>query len=159
MTTAPTGLTPDDEGDAEALSWEGEPVVLEQPRPGPGTYGPVAPAADAPAADVDDEDPVEVAQVPAALLVTFGVFAGIYLLFTIAWATLAVKNWAVSADALIVTVYRIQLVGMALAPALWYATTFAVTRSRPALSRVLGLLVGMLLTIPWPAVLLTGVTG
>lgn len=173
MSTEKPNPAQDGADDAEALTWYGEEDVVLAPEPaaqdpvvsaeeasaqdaalaeaGPGTYGPIA------AEPSEDEAPSR-EQLPAPMLVALGVFAGIFLLYTIAWGILAAQSWGVSADALIVAVYRVQLVGIVAVPSLWFASTLAVTRGRPHLNRVLGLLIGALLFIPWPAVLTTGVS-
>lgn len=91
-------------------------------------------------------------QAGSVLLIAYGVFAGIYLLFTIGWMIAALRNPGGVDTVFGEFMYKLgQALAMA-APGLWLATAMVLTRNRRAAVRVLWLLIGALLLIPWPFV-------
>lgn len=140
------------EDDDEALRWAGdESPVRSVPRgaAAPAAADPVGdavgPAGDEPAA----AEPV-VERASSVLLVASGVLGGIYLLFTIGWV-LSAEPPALEGLAAVMYVLG-QWLAIA-APALWFGATLLLTRHRPAPVKLLWLVIGMLLLVPWPFIL------
>ncbi len=139
------------EDDDEALSWAGdEQPVRTAPR---GAAAPAAdPVGDAVAPEGDGPEAAEpvVERTSSVLLVASGVLGGIYLLFTIGWV-LSAEPPALEGLAAVMYVLG-QWLAIA-APALWFGATLLLTRHRPAPVKLLWLVIGMLLLVPWPFIL------
>jgi hypothetical protein len=126
------GTDPDD----DALSWGGEtdpthvdapesvPAVVSLSRPAPGTG--------------------------SLLLIGFGVFAGVYLLYTIGWFAAVLRNTLTLSGLIPEIMYQFGEFLAIVAPALWLGTTLLLTRGRGPLVRVLWLLAGLVVLVPWP---------
>lgn len=142
---------PPHEDDDEALSWAGdESPVRTAPR---GAATPAAdPVGDAVAPEGDEPEAAEpvVERTSSVLLVASGVLGGIYLLFTVGWV-LSAEPPALEGLAAVMYVLG-QWLAIA-APALWFGATFLLTRHRPAPVKLLWLVIGMLLLVPWPFIL------
>lgn len=92
------------------------------------------------------------------MLVTVGIVGGIYLLYTVGWV-IGGLNLQGTAMFLIPTVmYQVALWAAVLAPALWFAAVWLLTRKSAGWVRLLGFVGGVLLLVPWPFVM-TGVSG
>lgn len=155
--------------DDDALRWEGDddPTLapgwkrvgnpVEQPadaRDGRGDTG-ASGATDA-AASVDDDEADAATQPGSAELVLLGVFAGVYLLYSIGWILTVVGVGGIGGtDPVAAFMFQVGLWLAVLAPALWYAAAFAATRERPR-ARLAWLLAGAIVLVPIPFVL--GVT-
>ena len=148
--------------DDEALTWAGgrDPSHYETPDakppkpPKPGKAPRVEPKpADATVAsdgapDADDED--ELAPVTSsAVLISFGILGGIYLLYTVGWFVSWQRLPYSDSDLLELTAFRIQQVLAILAPPLWFVLTLLFTRDRKPAVRLIWLLIGALLLVPW----------
>jgi hypothetical protein len=130
---------PDDEIE-EGLRWDGDPADTAAPR-----VVHVAPVAD------EGAEPVE--QMSSSLLVTYGIIAGIYLLYTVGWIIAATRTSSGSADILVQIMFQLgQFLAIAAAP-LWFVTVFTLTRARKPLVRLLWLVLGLLLFVPLPFIL------
>jgi hypothetical protein len=126
----------EDDPDADALSWGGDtdpthvdaadssPAAAPHPVPAPGTG--------------------------SLLLVGYGVFAGVYLLYTIGWFASVVRNTLTLAGLIPEIMYQLGEFLAIVAPGLWFGSVLLLTRGRRPLARVLGLLVGMVVLVPWP---------
>lgn len=168
--------------DDDALSWDGdddptldvvaapepEPVVESEPAvkpapaalpdgfqavgPGSETVGRVAP--DGTVTMPGDREPMG-----NAMLITLGVLGGVYLLFTIGWVLSGsrLEFFSVLADVSGIA-YTVGFVLAVLAPALWFLTAFVLTRGRPSWTRIVWLVGGVILLLPWPFLML-GVVG
>lgn len=128
-----------DDDDA-ALSWEGDekPVSAKPPRVE------LVPATD------------ERQQLPAALLVTYGIVAGAYGIYTIGWVVSIqryVAGFPTSAEPLNAFMFGLGEVLAIASPALWFGTVLLLTRGRKPLLRLVWLLVGLVAVLPWPFVL------
>lgn len=86
-------------------------------------------------------------------LVAYGVFAGIYLLFTIAWMIAGMRNTGAVGNPLGDIVYRLGVFLAVAAPPLWFIATLALTSSRRGALRLLWLFIGALILAPWPFIL------
>jgi hypothetical protein len=117
----------------DALSWAGD-----EPDPV---------AAPASTATADREG------LPGMLLITFGVLAGIFLIYTLGWI-ITVTRSGTSAPGLLDN-FMLQLgnVLAVVAPALWFVTAFVITTGRKPIVRLLALLLGLVVVLPWPFVL------
>jgi len=102
--------------------------------------------------------PEEPRSLSTPMLLLVGIVGGIYLLYTIGWI-IGGLNLQGSALFLIPGVmFAVAMWAAVLAPALWFAAVWLLTRRSAGWVRVLGLLGGVLLLAPWPFVM-TGVVG
>ena len=130
-----------DDDDA-ALAWAGDEKV------------PVAPVGDPRIVEV--APPATKQQIPAPLLVTYGILAGAYLLYTVGWAFSVQRyNAAVptSPEPLNAFMFGLGEILALLAPALWFGAALLLSRGRKPIIRLLALLIGLLVTLPLPFVL------
>lgn len=121
----------------------------------------VAPAGAAP--DASDARPdsdaaaAEKAPMGNAELIGLGVLGGVFLLFAIGWLIggLRLQGWRpfLVADAM----YQGSLWLAVLAPVLWFATVFLLTRGARAWVRFAWLAAGVVLLVPWPFVMIGAV--
>jgi hypothetical protein len=89
----------------------------------------------------------------SVLLVTLGILAGIYLLYTVGWFTSASRNIALPVGALDVAMAHLREYLSVAAPALWFGTTLLLTRGQKSIFRVLWLVLGVIVLLPLPFVL------
>ena len=137
--------------DDEALRWEGdvEPSFV-QAAP---TSKPTAPVVE-PASVVE---PVETSAsgTSSFLLVTYGILAGAYLIYTIGWIAPIVSDERLpNPDMLGEIMVRFSQVLAIAAPAIWYGASLLLTRGRRPIFRLLALLGGLVVLLPWPYLLL-----
>lgn len=130
-------MTADPDEDEAALSWAGD----DAPGPQPTAKAPVAPPAEA--------RPT----IPAMLLITYGVIAGILLIYTIGWVTVVVTSGYTAPDLLGEIMWQLGEFLAIASPALWFVTVLLLTRGRKPLVRLLLLVLGLLVVIPWPFIL------
>jgi len=132
-----------DTDDNAALGWAGDEVPatrtprVEQPQ----------------RVELVETSPAGKPQMPAALLVTYGILAGAYLLYTVGWvASVQRYNATVvtSSEPLNAFMFGLGQILAMLAPALWFAATLLLTRGRKPVIRLLVLLVGLAAVVPWP---------
>jgi hypothetical protein len=142
--------------DDEALTWAGgrDPSHYETPevkpqKPKKPAEASAKPVADAPEAQDDDELPPAASSV---VLVALGILGGIYLLYTIGWFVSWQRFLYASADELELIAFHVQQVLAIVGPPLWFVVTLLLTRERKPQVRLLWLLVGALVLIPWPFV-------
>lgn len=166
------------EKDDEALSWAGDddptlaPATPSSPRG--AKAAPVAPEA---RRDADGDTPVEpsaldiseevedaaaeaylaaiekdTAQLSSAMLISYGILGGVYLLETIGWLVHVLRNQIAAASVFQITDQIVQLLAVASAP-LWFTAALLLTRNRTTRSRVGWLLLGAFVLVPWPFVL------
>lgn len=84
-------------------------------------------------------------------LVAFGILAGIYLLYSIGWLIAAQRSTPAPTDIVGAAMYTVGLWFAVLAPALWIAATFWVTRTSQSLrARFIALITGAVVLAPWP---------
>ena len=87
-----------------------------------------------------------------AMLLTAGIVGGVYLLYSVGWVVggLRLKPLAnlIVADAMYIPWFVLAVA----APALWFLTTWVLTRGRASWIRVSLLLLGVVLLVPWPFV-------
>ncbi|BDZ38508.1 DNA polymerase III subunit gamma/tau [Microbacterium suwonense] len=159
------------DADDDALSWEGDDA-LDAPRPavwapasrtpqlaGDGAQASVptpatAAAAEAAADATDAED--EPQGLGTVSLVLLGILGGIYLLYTIGWIIGGVGMQAPVMFTLPAVLYQAALWVAVLAPALWFAAVLVATRGSKDWVRVVWLIAGAALLVPWPFVVSGG---
>ena len=153
------------EDDDEALTWAGarDPSHYETPEAKPAR--PARPAKAKPAtgtdadavakadAGIDQDEDDEPAPMSAVVLVCLGILGGIYGLYTVGWFVSWQRLIYVDSDALELAAFRVQQVLTILVPALWFGSTLYFTRGRRSMGRLLWLVVGALLLVPWSFVL------
>jgi hypothetical protein len=157
----------------DALSWEGDEDPSTQ-WPGKQAEPADAPAAALPqgwkAVGKDSEAvgriesdgtvsaPDEPRHLSTPMLLLVGIIGGVYLLYTVGWI-IGGLNLQASALFLVPTVmYQVAVWSAVIAPALWFAAVWMLTRRSAAWIRVLGFLAGAALLVPWPFVM-TGAVG
>jgi hypothetical protein len=139
---------------AEAAGDEPTPDV----RPAVAAEPPAVPdasSAPAPASvleHADDESEAEPAGLSTAMLLTVGVIGGVYLLYSVGWVIggLRLKPLAnlIVADEMYLPWFFLAVA----APLLWFLASWILTRGRAAWIRVLALILGVILLVPWPFV-------
>lgn len=141
--------------DEEALRWEGEPA--SNLKPGWSTVGPAKPVHEHTVESTTEVDTVldldedeEVGVTSSVTLVTFGVLAGIFFLYTLGWLTYALRSFTQSSDPLGGFMFNLGLVLAVIAPGLWFGLSFWLFQ-RPSL-RYTALVLGALVLIPVPLV-------
>ena len=133
-------MAADPEEDA-ALSWAGDEPVKAEPKPRVEVVETAAGAKPA---------------TPAALLVTYGILAGAYLLYTIGWVISIQRLNAVrvaSSEPLNAIMFSLGEALAIASPAIWFGSMFLLSRGRKPIIRLLLLLVGLVAVLPWPFVL------
>ena len=146
--------TPED----DALSWAGDEDRLTTGSPASakreaGGASSVKRSTSSTEADATPELPAGLSSVA---LIGFGIFAGIYLLFSVAWLITALRNPTQIADALGNAMFQFGLWLSVAAPAIWFGAVLYLGKDSKVSSRLLWLLVGVLVLIPWPYVTWAG---
>lgn len=89
-----------------------------------------------------------------ATLVTLGILGGVYALFTIGWIVGGLRLGGV-ASFLVGDEAFVPFLWLAIAaPALWFGTTLFTTRGSATWVRIVLLLAGAVLLVPWPFVMI-----
>lgn len=125
-----------------ALAWAGDEKTVERPAAARVEF------VEAPAAGK--------APIPAALLVTYGILAGAYLIYTVGWVVSVQRYNAMfvpSSEPLNAVMFGLGETLAVAGPALWFAAVLLLTRGRKPIVRLLVLLVGLVAVLPWPFVL------
>lgn len=148
----------------DALHWDGDDAEhVEAPAPRSPRSKVPRPAAEAPetasastAADPASDRPQEPEDAPAVgnvALIGYGVIGGVYLLFAVGWIAgglrLRPRASLLVADGL----YFPWMWLAALAPVLWFAAAWALTRGKAQWIRVVAMVAGAVLLVPWPFVM------
>jgi hypothetical protein len=123
-----------DEND-EALSWGGEADSTH---------------VDSAEPDVPADDEVTLAPgISSTMLVVYGIFGGIYLLYTVGWLIIAIRGNQETGVPLNDIMQHISTLLAILAAPAWFIATLALTAGRRNWVRIVSFLIGMLLLIPW----------
>lgn len=142
----------------DALSWAGDDDRLT-------TGSPLSAKRDAGgASSVKKGKQAQEAAVPAELpsglssaaLIGFGIFGGIYLLFSVAWLITALRNPTQIADPLGNGMFQFGLWLSVAAPAIWFGAVLYLGKDKKVATRLLFLLLGVVVLIPWPYVAWAG---
>jgi hypothetical protein len=152
--------------DDDALSWDGDddPTLAPQVAPRRSASGaqpePEAAPTSRPGIEPDTApasvDDAAAAPMSNVALVTLGVFGGIYLLLAVGWFIGGSRLQFVAQLFINPAAHTAAWILAIAAPAVWFATTMVLTRSRPMWLRVIALVVGTVVLLPWPF-LMTGV--
>lgn len=134
--------------DDEALSWGESSDRSYVEGPGGASTTSLADDDDLDDDDLDDELPEGV--MSSTLLVVHGVFAAVYILFTVAWLVAVGRATAPNIAGVSLTLWHLGQYLAVLAGPLWFVTTIALTSVKPSRRRLSWLLVGLLVLIPWP---------
>lgn len=102
--------------------------------------------------------PGERAPMGNVALIALGVLGGIYLLFTIGWIVGGLRLQGTAQFLVSPVAYQFALWLAVLAAPLWFAVTFLLTRSSKTWVRLVWLLAGVVLLVPWPFIM-TGAVG
>jgi len=149
----------------DALSWAGdEDTAAPQPAATPALPdGWNAVGKDSETVGRLEEDgsiaaPTEPKPLSTPMLLLLGIVGGVYLLYTIGWIVGGLNLQGGALFLIPGVMYQVALWAAVLAPALWFAAVWFLTRTAASWVRVLGLLGGVFLLVPWPFVM-TGVIG
>lgn len=121
--------------DEEALSWAGETDPSHV----------AAPKAVVDAAEVTSAGPPPA---NSALLIVFGIFAGVYLLYAVGWGIHAFTHSVPVAGIFPIIMYQLGEFLAIVSPALWAGAVWLLVKK--PVWRLLWLVVGVLLLAPWP---------
>lgn len=124
---------------------------------GSETVGPATAAIAASArskAGTGDEGPAARASLGNGALVGLGVLGGIYALYAIGWLIGGLRLQGRAQYLVFDVMYQGSLWLAVLAPLLWFATTFLLTRGRRTWMRFAWLAAGVVLLLPWPFVMI-----
>ena len=147
----------------EALSWDGERDASHVAGPVPVRAKPVrqrksakgASTGSATESSATDDAAVEVAPAPTSsfLLVTYGIVAGVYGLYTVGWITTVLRGGGTMSTILGEVMFQFgEFLAIASAP-LWFASAFYLTRGSRPVVRLAWLIAGLVLLVPIPFVL------
>ncbi len=133
--------------DDEALTWDevSDPTHVESP-----AVSRVEPVS------AERVEPVETTK-PATssfLLVSYGIIAGAFLLYTVGWVIGIRQVVFVEVDTLSRILSTVAQVLAVASPAIWFGGAFALTRTAKPVYRLLVLVAGLVATIPLPFILL-----
>jgi hypothetical protein len=130
--------------DEEALAWAGD----SESGPSGVDKASAAKAAAKPRVKVIvDEAPKP--RTSSLLLVTYGILAGAYLIYTLGWVA-AIQRLGASVVGVLAQLMFGLGEGLAIAsPAIWFAAVFVLLRGAKPLLRLVWLLVGLAVVIPW----------
>lgn len=146
------------EPDEDGLRWEGDesPATASLPPgwkavgKGSGDVPDDSDATPRPADSTEDGN----AGLSNAALMGVGALAGAYLLYTIGWVIGGVRMQDLARLIVADAIYLPWMVLAIAAPTLWFLTTWVLTRGRATWVRILLLVAGLVLLIPWPFVMI-----
>jgi hypothetical protein len=146
-------VTADD--DEDALRWAGEndPSHVETPVP-PRVAARQARLAGS--AKIESDSTAE-AVLPvvasSAFLISLGILGGVYLLYTVGWIISLQRFYYAATNALDQGAFEAQQYLAIAAPIVWFASVIWFTRHHAPVSRLVWLLVGAVLLVPWSFVM------
>lgn len=134
--------------DEEALAWAGDERLQAEPliRPGGDASTPEPAAAEGEA----DSAP---ASMPAPLLITYGILAGLYLIYTVGWVITVTRSTTSLPNLLGEIMFQFGEFLAIASPGLWFVAVLLLTRGRRPVARLGWLALGLVLAIPWPLLL------
>jgi hypothetical protein len=101
--------------------------------------------------------PGERAPMGNAMLITLGILGGIYLLYAIGWLIGGLRLQGRAEYLVTDVMYQGSFWLAVLAPLLWFATVFVMTLRSHAWVRIVWLIAGVALLLPWPFVMIGAV--
>lgn len=137
--------------DDDALSWAGDEDRLTA-----GTSGKTSNKRGASSLNTDSQEELETHSVSSVALVGFGVFAGIYLLFSVAWLITAMRNTKELSDVFANFMFQAGIWACVLAPAIWFGAVLFLARGKSAARHFIWLFIGVIVLIPWPYITWVG---
>ncbi|MGB3414886.1 MAG: hypothetical protein WBA28_09245 [Microbacteriaceae bacterium] len=143
-----------DKEDHEALSWAGDAES------GLAEFDPDAVQPAETTIPAIQTEPVVQKPLSAALLVSYGIFGGIYLLYLVGW-TIFINTHEVVHTGELLPALMFEL-GEALTivlPIFWFLAVFLLIRAERSFWRLFWLIAGVIVLIPWPFVLATVIEG
>jgi hypothetical protein len=132
--------------DEEALAWAGDERLQAEPLIRPGRD------ASAPAAAEGETEPTP-ASLPAPLLITYGILAGLYLIYTVGWVITVTRSTTSLPNLLGEIMFQFGEFLAIASPGLWFVAVLLLTRGHRPLARLGWLALGLVLVIPWPLLL------
>lgn len=136
-------LDPEDgTDDSDALSWAGDDARGQAPPSRAPRVDDVPVAAEAAEASATQSDPVR--------LVGTGIFAGIFLAYTVGWILSVQSTGYAGLDLFGEIMWQFGEFLAIISAALWFATTLHLTRERRTAVRLGWLAVGVAVLVPWP---------
>jgi hypothetical protein len=152
--------------DDDALTWAGarDPSLYETPevkapkasKPAVPSKGPDPKASSttdstpAPAGAEADDGVEELAPaMSSVVLISLGLLGGIYLLYTVGWFISWQRLVYTDPDLLELAAFRAQQVLAIVAAPLWFCATLFFTRERKPAVRLLWLVIGAVVLVPW----------
>jgi len=137
-----SGRAPE-ESDDDALSWGTERDATH-----------VDSVVGASGGDGHDDHPIEApAPTSSVMLVVYGIFAGVFLLYVVGWI-IAVQSIGVgSAGALALILDRLAQFLAFLSPVIWFFGVLLLVPHTKPRARILWLVLGVVVLAPWPFVL------
>nr|WP_274638175.1 DNA polymerase III subunit gamma/tau [Microbacterium bovistercoris] len=160
---------PDHLDDDEALRWDGDESSRPVLPPGWKAKGRGADAVGTPddpdattgvshALDAADEAEADAPPMGNATLIGLGVLGGVYALYVVGWIIGGLRLQGTSQSLLADAMFQGSRWLAVLAPIIWFATVFALTRARATWLRFAWLAAGAVLLVPWPFIM-TGMVG
>ena len=111
-----------------------------------------APAPEAERADADTDDAPAAGPSNAALII-LGVFGGVYALESIGWIIGGLRLQQYAEFLVAPLAYQVSLWLAVLTPLIWFVTVLLLTRGGRSWVRILLLVLGALLVLPWPFIM------
>jgi hypothetical protein len=152
-----TGRVSSDDDD-EALTWVGgrDPSHYETPEVVPVRRATAAkpgksakPAEGSISTPLDDDEDAPTGT-SSVVLVVLGILGGVYLLYTIGWFVSWQRFVYVATTPFDQIAFGAQQVLAVLAAPVWFAVTVLLTRDHRPAARLLWLVIGAIVLIPWP---------
>lgn len=151
----PGAIEPADEIDESETAMDAAPVALPKGYTavgqGSGDVGRIE--ADGSVVMPGDREPMS-----NAALIALGVFGGVYLLYVIGWIIGGLRLEGTAMFLVSSAAYQFGLWLAVLAPVFWFAAVFLLTRLSATWVRIVWLLAGAALLVPWPFIM-TGAVG
>lgn len=157
--------------DDDALRWDGDddPTLVSSPASAAPEAEPLALPDGFTAVGKDSEKvghieadgevvmPGERAPLSTAMLLALGVLAGVYLLFTIGWVVGGLRLQGTAQFLVSPVGYQAALWLAIAAPLLWFVAAYVLTRAAKTWVRLVWLVAGLVLLVPWPFVMVGAV--
>lgn len=103
-----------------------------------------------------DEEPAPARQTSSALLIVYGIFVGVFVLYIVGWilAIVQINEGGLPVDGVLPQIMYGLGEGLAIAaPLLWFFGVLLLTRRASVFVRILWLVLGLLVTAPWPFII------
>ena len=101
--------------------------------------------------------PGDKAPLSSPMLITLGILAGVYLLFTIGWIVGGLRLQGTAQFLVSPVGYQAALWLAIAAPLLWFVAAYVLSRTARTWVRLVWLVAGLVLLVPWPFVMVGAV--